>query len=119
MQYGCCTADRPADQRQDLVGLFGDSSYHRGYLRAIGYDLSQVQQTGSNFGSAVAHDYPYLSAVGSGTMVADGLSIVNADVSATSFRIDRVAIGARSFLGNASLTRPAPRVATTACSRRK
>ncbi len=83
-----------------LVGLFGDSSFIVGYLRALGYDLGRVVQTGSNFGSAVSHDTPYLSTIGAGTMVADGLSIVNADVTATSFRVGRVAIGAGSFLGN-------------------
>src|SRR5439155_21685724 len=38
--------------------------------------------------------------VGSGTMVADGLSIVNADFSGTSFRVSRATIGPHNFLGN-------------------
>jgi non-ribosomal peptide synthetase-like protein len=80
--------------------LFGDSSYIVHYLRCLGYDLSRVEQTGSNFGTAVAHDTPYLSSVGRGTMVADGLSIINADFSSTSFRVSRVSIGAHNFLGN-------------------
>jgi non-ribosomal peptide synthetase-like protein len=80
--------------------LFGDSSYIVGYLRGIGYDLGRVEQTGSNFGSAVAHETPFLSSVGTGTVVADGLSMVNADFSNTSFRLARVTIGARNFLGN-------------------
>ena len=46
------------------------------------------------------HETPYLSSVGSGTMVADGLSIINADYSSTSFRVSRVSIGAHNFLGN-------------------
>ncbi len=33
-------------------------------------------------------------------MVADGLSVINADYSSTSFRVSRVAIGADNFLGN-------------------
>ena len=33
-------------------------------------------------------------------MVADGLSVMNADYSATSFRVSRTAIGAHNFLGN-------------------
>ena len=57
-------------------------------------------QTGSNFGDEVAHENPYLSSVGSGTMVADGLSIINAEFSSTSFRVSRVSIGPRNFLGN-------------------
>ncbi|GAA2328220.1 phosphopantetheine-binding protein [Streptomyces kunmingensis] len=80
--------------------LSGDSSYIVHYLRALGYDLSQVEQTGSNFGTEVQHETPYLAKVGSGTMVADGLSIVNADYSATSFRVARASIGAHNFLGN-------------------
>jgi non-ribosomal peptide synthetase-like protein len=69
-------------------------------LRCLGYDLSEVEQTGSNFGTEVKHDTPYLSSVGSGTMVADGLSIINADFSSTSFRVSRVSIGKHNFLGN-------------------
>lgn len=81
--------------------LFGNSSYIVNYLRGLGYDLgSPVVQTGSNFGDEVAHENPYLSSVGSGTMVADGLSIINADFSNTSFRVSRVSIGPRNFLGN-------------------
>ncbi len=80
--------------------LFGDSSYIVHYLRGIGYDLSHVEQTGSNFGTEVQHDSPVLVSVGRGTMVADGLSVINADYSATSFRLSRASIGPRNFLGN-------------------
>ncbi|KAA6215208.1 peptide synthetase [Streptomyces albofaciens JCM 4342] len=81
--------------------LFGDSSYVVPYLGRLGYDLSRVEQTGSNFGTEVRQESPHLSTVGSGTMVADGLSIMNADYSRTSFRLSRVTIGPRNFLGNA------------------
>ncbi|MDQ1025300.1 non-ribosomal peptide synthetase-like protein [Streptomyces umbrinus] len=80
--------------------LCGDSSYIVHYLRALGYDLSHVEQTGSNFGTEVGHETPYLATVGSGTMVADGLSIMNAEFSGTSFRVTRTSIGAHNFLGN-------------------
>jgi len=80
--------------------LFGDSSYIVHYLRCLGYKLSQVEQTGSNFGLDVRQETPYLSSVGRGTMVADGLSIINADFSSTSFRLSRASIGSRNFLGN-------------------
>jgi non-ribosomal peptide synthetase-like protein len=80
--------------------LFGDSSYIVHYLRCLGYDLSQVEQTGSNFGTEVQHETPYLSSVGSGTMIADGLSIINADFSSTSFLVSRASIGPHNFLGN-------------------
>ncbi|MFD7813537.1 Pls/PosA family non-ribosomal peptide synthetase [Streptomyces sp. NPDC059785] len=81
--------------------LFGDSSYIVHYLRLLGYDLTHVEQTGSNFGTEMQHETPYLVTVGSGTMVADGLSVLNAEYSGTSFRVSRTTIGARSFLGNA------------------
>ena len=61
-----------------FIWLFGDSSYIVHYLRGLGYDLSHVEQTGSNFGTEVQHETPFLTTVGSGTMVADGLSVVNA-----------------------------------------
>ena len=38
--------------------LFGDSSYIVGYLRCLGYDLSRVEQTGSNFGTAGGARHP-------------------------------------------------------------
>jgi non-ribosomal peptide synthetase-like protein len=80
--------------------LFGDSSAIVNYLRVMGYDLSRVQQTGSNFGQRVKHESPFLSSVGTGTVIADGLSILNADFSSTSFRVSRASIGAQNFLGN-------------------
>ena len=80
--------------------LFGDSSFIVYYLRWIGYDLCQVEQTGLNFGTEVGHESPYLSTIGSGTMVADGLSIMNADFSGTSFRVSPVFIGSNNFVGN-------------------
>jgi len=80
--------------------LFGDSSYVVPYLRWVGYDLSRVEQTGSNFGLEVQHDSPFHVTVGTGTMVADGLSVANADYSSTSFRVSPVTIGPRTFVGN-------------------
>jgi non-ribosomal peptide synthetase-like protein len=85
-----------------FVHLFGDSFSIVHYLRAIGYDLSRdVVQTGSNFGSAVKHDNPFLVSIGRGTVIADGLSLVNTHYSNTSFRVSRVTIGPDNFLGNA------------------
>lgn len=80
--------------------LFGDSSFIVHYLRWCGYHLTPVQQTGSNFGQAVKHENPFLSSVGTGTMVADGLSIINADYSSTSFRLSPSRIGPHNFVGN-------------------
>ena len=89
--------------RPMLTGLFGDSSYVVHYVRAIGYKQPQVQQTGSNLGTGFKHDSPFLSTIGSGTMIADGVSFMNTDFSATSFKVSRAAIGAHNFLGNAVL----------------
>lgn len=85
---------------QFFTRLFGDSSYITSYLRWLGYDLGKVVQTGSNFGTVIGQENPYMSIIGSGTMVADGLMIVNSDVSATSFRVSPVYIGGDSFFGN-------------------
>jgi non-ribosomal peptide synthetase-like protein len=80
--------------------LFGDSNYIVTYLRWIGYRLNAVVQTGSNFGCNQRHDDPFLCSVGSGTMVSDGLSMINAVISGTSFKLCEVKIGDRNYLGN-------------------
>src|SRR6266478_4123562 len=80
--------------------LFGDSSYIVHYLQWLGYHLSPVEQTGSNFGNEVMHANPSLSAVGTGTMVASGLILVNDEVSGSSFLVSRAVIGPRNFVGN-------------------
>ncbi|MEV6313809.1 Pls/PosA family non-ribosomal peptide synthetase [Streptomyces sp. NPDC051776] len=82
------------------MGLFGDSAFIVHYLRSIGWDLCKVVQTGSNFGVAQQNETPFLAVVGSGTMVSDGLSVINAEFSSTSFRVTRTAVGPRNFLGN-------------------
>jgi non-ribosomal peptide synthetase-like protein len=80
--------------------IFGDSSFIVPYLSWLGYDLKPVVQTGSNFGVAFKHTTPYLVKIGGGTMIADGLSIINAEYSSTSFRVSQVTIGSDNFLGN-------------------
>ncbi|UEM06785.1 amino acid adenylation domain-containing protein (plasmid) [Skermanella rosea] len=80
--------------------LFGDSSYIIYYLRAIGYNLSLKDQTGSNFGVEQKHDTPFLCNIGRGTLISDGLSMINAEVSSSSFRLRQVSIPPNSFLGN-------------------
>jgi non-ribosomal peptide synthetase-like protein len=81
--------------------LFGDSSYIVPYLRVLGYRFARpIVQTGTNFGTELRHHSPYRTTVGSGTMVSDGLSIMNADYTGTSFRVADVRIGARTFFGN-------------------
>jgi len=80
--------------------LFGDSSYIVHFLSWAGYRLSPVVQTGSNFGSEVTTSNPFLTRVGSGTMVSDGLNMINDEVSSTSFRVSQVTIGPNNFVGN-------------------
>ncbi|MEU5690824.1 Pls/PosA family non-ribosomal peptide synthetase [Actinosynnema sp. NPDC020468] len=80
--------------------LFGDSSAIVHYLRALGYRLGRFTQTGSNFGVEIRHESPALCEVGVGTMVSDGLSLLNAEFSATSFRLRRVRVPGKAFLGN-------------------
>ncbi|MFG2474999.1 Pls/PosA family non-ribosomal peptide synthetase [Streptomyces fagopyri] len=99
-QYALHRATTTMTNVKFFAWLFGDSSYVVPYLRGLGYDLSEVEQTGSNFGSEVQHETPLLATVGRGTMIADGLSIVNADFSSTSFRVSRATIGPHNFLGN-------------------
>jgi non-ribosomal peptide synthetase-like protein len=83
-----------------LSNLVGDTSWIVHYLSGIGYHLGKIVQTGANFGGNVKHESPYLSSIGSGTMVADALSMMNAEFTSSSFRLSRTSIGANNFLGN-------------------
>jgi non-ribosomal peptide synthetase-like protein len=80
--------------------LFGDSSFIVNYMRFVGWKLNRVEQTGSNMGTNQRHDNPFLSNIGSGTMVSDGLSMINMHMSATSFRLAESKIGENNYLGN-------------------
>src|SRR2546421_324035 len=83
-----------------FLHLFGDSSYIVHYVRGLGYHLSPIEQTGSNFGIALKQANPYLCSVGTGTMVADGLMTIKDEASHTSFRVSRASIGPHNFVGN-------------------
>jgi non-ribosomal peptide synthetase-like protein len=92
-------ASRSSNSR--LLNLvFGDSSAVVHYIRAIGWNLNTVHQTGSNFGTNQQHDNPLFCEIGSGTMVSDGLSMINMHKSATAFRLEHTKVGERSYLGN-------------------
>jgi non-ribosomal peptide synthetase-like protein len=80
--------------------LFGDSSAIVHYMRFVGWNLNKVEQTGSNFGTNQQHDNPFLCDIGSGTIVSDGLSMINMYQSSSSFRLTRSRIGDRNYLGN-------------------
>ncbi|MFE2355553.1 Pls/PosA family non-ribosomal peptide synthetase [Streptomyces parvulus] len=100
LHHGLHRATALLTNRKSLTRLFGDSTGIVHYLRWIGYDLCRVEQTGSNFGTQVKHESPFVSRVGTGTMVADGLSLMNAEYSGSSFRLCPTAVGANNFLGN-------------------
>jgi non-ribosomal peptide synthetase-like protein len=80
--------------------LFGDSSIIVHYMRFVGWNLNEVEQTGSNFGTNQRHDNPFLCEIGSRTMASDGLSMINMQMSSSSFRLSRTRIGDRNYLGN-------------------
>jgi len=80
--------------------LFGDSSYIVNYMRLVGWNLNKVDQTGSNFGTNQRHENPFMCEIGSGTMVSDGLSMINVHMSSSSFRLCPTRIGERNYLGN-------------------
>jgi non-ribosomal peptide synthetase-like protein len=80
--------------------LFGDSAFITTWMSKVGWNLNTVVQTGSNMGTNQRHDNPFLCNIGSGTMVSDGLSMINAHVSATSFELAEAKIGENNYLGN-------------------
>ncbi len=80
--------------------LFGDTTLIVNYMRFVGWRLNEVEQTGSNFGTNQKHDNPFLCEIGSRTMVSDGLSMINMQMSSSSFRLSATRIGERNYLGN-------------------
>jgi non-ribosomal peptide synthetase-like protein len=91
--------------------IFGDSSFVVHFLRALGYRFNGIEQTGSNFGLSQKHDNPLLCEFGRGTMVSDGLALLNAEYSAAGFRLSKVSIGAHNFIGNSVFYPPQGRTA--------
>jgi non-ribosomal peptide synthetase-like protein len=80
--------------------LFGDSSYIVHYLKLIGYNLSNVVQTGINFGLEQRHDNPFLAQFGTRTIVSDGFWMSNMHMSSTAFKLAKTTIGADNLIGN-------------------
>ncbi|WP_409179575.1 Pls/PosA family non-ribosomal peptide synthetase [Amycolatopsis sp. VS8301801F10] len=100
LRYTAHRAIRALTNLRFFKTLLGDSSAIVHYLRVLGCKVSKEEQTGSNFGLEEKYENPYLFEAGAGTMVADGLSVVNAEYTSTSFRLSRVRVGAHNFLGN-------------------
>ena len=92
--------------------LFGDSSAIVTFMRYVGWNLNTVYQTGSNMGNNQKHDNPFLCNIGSGTIVSDGLKMLNMQMSATSFRLAESKIGDNNFLGNGITYPPNGRTGT-------
>ena len=69
-------------------------------MRFVGWNLNTVEQTGSNMGTNQKHDNPFMCDIGSGTMVSDGLSMINVEMSASAFRLCKTRIGDHNYLGN-------------------
>jgi non-ribosomal peptide synthetase-like protein len=80
--------------------LFGDSCGVVHYVRWLGYNLNKIVQTGSNFGEDQKHDNPLLCDIGSGTMISDGLMMMNTTMSSSAFKLGTVKIGDQNYLGN-------------------
>ncbi|MEX5300011.1 amino acid adenylation domain-containing protein [Kocuria sp. CPCC 205292] len=78
----------------------GDSSLIVHYLRLLGYKQPELVQTGSNFGSDQKHENPFLVTIGSGTLVADGLSVMNNEYSSSSFKVAPATVGSTCYFGN-------------------
>ena len=89
--------------------FFGDSSLIIHYLRMLGYRIDTSVQTGSNFGIMQKHDTPYLSRIGRGTLISDGLAQSQFEPGAGSFRLRETVVGNENFLGNSVVVPPGSR----------
>ncbi len=90
--------------------LFGDSSAIVHYLSWLGVRQPDVKQTGSNFGTAMSYDSPFEVEIGSGSMISDGVTIVNLEVGSGTFRMAPSRIGTNCFVGNAVVFTPQARL---------
>lgn len=100
MQFALARTITRLTNSRNLNTLFGDSSMIVYFLSAVGYDLSESTQTGSNFGVDQRHHSPYLCKFNRNTLVSDGLMMLNMEASSTSFRLSPIHVPADSYLGN-------------------
>lgn len=101
LHFGLHRLVRSSSNSKFFNNLFGDSSAVVHYLAALGYRFVGLQQTGSNFGMSQQQDDPRLCEVGRGTMVSDGLHLINAEIGSQAFRLGTARLGAANFCGNA------------------
>ena len=83
-----------------LQALFGDSSLIVPYFKAVGYQLRNLKQNGSNFGVEQQHHNPFLCSFNANTFVSDGLFMINTDMSRTSFKVTQISVPNNVYLGN-------------------
>mgnify|MGYP001373330305 CR=1 FL=1 len=100
VQYQLARSINRLSNNKILNTLFGDSSMILPWLSAVGYDLTQSTQTGSNFGVDQRHNSPFLSAFNRNTLVSDGLLMMNMEVSSTSFVLRQVTMPPDTYVGN-------------------
>lgn len=99
-QYFLAVRITNSSQSQMLQMLFGDSNLIVPYFKAIGYDLKELMQNGSNFGVEQKHQSPFLCKFSRNSFVSDGLALLNMDMSRTSFKMSQISVPDNTYLGN-------------------
>ena len=99
-QYFLAQRITASSNSQFLQALFGDSSLIVPYFKAVGYDLKNLTQNGSNFGVQQNHHSPFLCKFSQNTLVSDGLFMINMDLSRTSFKMSPISVPKDAYLGN-------------------
>ncbi len=100
LQYYLATRIEAGSQSAFLQELFGDCSMILPYFTALGYDLSESTQNGSNFGVEQLHHSPFLCKFNRNTLVSDGLHMMNMDHSQSSFKMSAIEVPPDAYLGN-------------------
>ncbi len=100
MQYQLARSITRLSNNRILNTLFGDSSMILKWLSAVGYDLTQCTQTGSNFGVDQRHHSPFLCIFNRNTLVSDGLLMMNMETSSSSFILRQVTMPPDTYVGN-------------------
>lgn len=100
LRHAAYRSAKRASSAHHLNRVFGDSSFVLNWLRALGYRFDRPIQTGSNFGLEQYHGLPWLCHIGHGSMVSDGLRLVNSEENAKGVRLFEAQLPANSFVGN-------------------
>ncbi len=100
LQYQLARSITRLSNNRILNTLFGDSSMILKWLSAVGYDLTQCTQTGSNFGVDQRHHSPFLCVFNRNTLVSDGLLMMNMETSSSSFILRQVTMPPDTYVGN-------------------